>query len=297
MGNMKKMKTMILGSLLALLASITTAFAGQPEPWQITLQTAVTPVMEFIIWFEYFTLIIITLIVIFVTVLLAWVAIRYRASKNAVPSKTTHNTAIEIVWTVVPILILVVIAVPSFRLLAKEMTIPEPDLTIKTTGYQWYWGYEYPDHGDIAFDSYMLKDEDREALKAEKGLSDQDVPRLLAVDYDVVVPVNKLCAYRLQPLMLCILLPCRLFGVKMDAIPGRLNETWFKVEKEGIYYGQCSELCGKDHAFMPIAVRAVSQEQFDAWVELAQSDIDAAKDMLSAALAKDKKKLAQLSNQ
>jgi cytochrome c oxidase subunit 2 len=277
------------------LFSAQAAFAGQPVPWQMDLQDAVTPVMEFIVWFERFTLLIIFAIVVFVTALLAWVMMRYRASKNKVPSKTTHNTAIEIIWTVVPILILVVIAVPSFRLLAKDVKIPETDLTIKTTGYQWYWGYEYPDYEDLSFDSYMLRDNDRQALMEEKGLSEADIPRLLAVDHDVVVPVNKVVRLQITAADVIHAFAMPAFGLKMDAIPGRLNETWFKAEKEGIYYGQCSELCGKDHAFMPIAIRVVSEEQFAAWTELAKTDIKAAQDQLMASIARNKAQLAQVS--
>lgn len=270
--------TATMATLLALAAP---ALAAQPTPWAVGFQDAATIVMEHIHWFETFTLIIITAIVIFVLALMIYVCWRFSEKNNKTPSKTTHHAMLEVAWTVVPIIILVVIAVPSFRLLYEEAVVPPADMTIKATGYQWYWGYEYPDHNDIDILQIMLQDDERLARMEETGGTEEDFPRLLAVDNDLVVPVN--ATVRLQVTAADVLhafaMPA--FGVKMDAVPGRLNETWFRADREGIYYGQCSELCGTDHAFMPIAIRVVSQSQFDAWAALASDDLGAANEMLA----------------
>jgi cytochrome c oxidase subunit 2 len=244
---------------LTLLSAGDPAFAGmgQPSDWQLGLQQAVTPVMEDITWFHTLLLYVITAITIFVLALLVIVMVKFNAKSNPVPSKTTHNTLIEVAWTVIPVLILVMIAVPSFRLLFFQLNIPQADLTIKATGKQWYWSYSYPDNGKFEFDSLMLQDKDRKAGQ----------PRLLAVDNEVVVPVNKVVRVQTTATDVIHSFAVPSFGIKIDAIPGRLNETWFKAEREGVYYGQCSELCGKNHAFMPIAVRVVSEREFTAWVE------------------------------
>jgi cytochrome c oxidase subunit 2 len=233
---------------------------GQPSPWQLGLQPAGTPVMDDITWFHDFLLYLITAIVIFVLVLLLIVMVRFNTRANPTPSKTTHNTLIEVLWTVVPVLILVAIAVPSFRLLFFQQTIPQADLTVKATGKQWFWSYSYPDNGKFEFDSLMLQDNERKV----------DQPRLLAVDNELVVPVNKVIRVLVTGADVIHSFAVPSFGIKIDAIPGRLNETWFKAAREGVYYGQCSELCGKDHAFMPIAVRVVSERDFTAWVEQAK---------------------------
>jgi cytochrome c oxidase subunit 2 len=188
------------------------------------------------------------------------VSVKFNARANPVPSRTTHNTVLEVLWTVVPVLILVAIAVPSFRLLFHQLEIPEADLTVKATGKQWFWSYSYPDNGPFEFDSLMLKDGDRKA----------DQPRLLAVDNEMVVPVDKVVRVLTTGADVIHAFAVPSFGIKIDAIPGRINETWFKATKEGIYYGQCSELCGRDHAFMPIAVRVVSDQAFTAWLEEAK---------------------------
>jgi cytochrome c oxidase subunit II len=236
------------------LAASGTAFAelGQPAPWEFKLQQAGSPVMENIIWFHNFLLVVITLIVLLVLGLLIAVAVKFNARANPVPSRTTHNTLIEVLWTLVPVLILVGIAVPSFRLLFLELDIPKADLTIKATGKQWYWTYSYPDNGKFEFDSLLAQDKQ---------------PRLLGVDNEMVVPVNKIIRVQTTGADVIHSFAVPAFGIKIDAIPGRLNETWFKATKTGMYYGQCSELCGKDHAFMPIAVRVVSDQDFAAWVE------------------------------
>jgi cytochrome c oxidase subunit 2 len=229
---------------------------GQPSDWQIGFQEAATPVMEYIEWFHNILLVIISAITVFVLALLVIVMVKFNAKANPVPSKTTHNTLLEVLWTVIPVLILGVIVVPSFRLLFFQLNTPEADLTIKATGKQWYWTYSYPDNGKFEFDSLMLQDKDRKA----------DQPRLLAVDNEMVVPVNKTVRVQVIGADVIHAFAVPSFGVKIDAIPGRLNETWFKATREGMYYGQCSELCGKDHAFMPIAVRVVSEQAFAAWV-------------------------------
>ncbi len=243
---------------LIMLAGGGTAYAGlgQPSPWEITLQKSGTPVMENIIWFHDFLLYIITAIVVFVLALLIVVMLRFNQRANPSASKTTHNTLLEVLWTVVPVLILLTIAVPSFRLLFLELDIPKADLTVKATGKQWFWSYSYPDNGAFEYDSLMLKDSERKP----------DQPRLLAVDNDLVVPVNKVVRVIVTGADVIHSFAVPSFGIKIDAVPGRINETWFKATREGIYYGQCSELCGKDHAFMPIAVRVVSEQAFAAWV-------------------------------
>lgn len=236
------------------------AGTGQPSPWQLGLQKSVTPVMTDIAWFHDFLLYIITAITIFVLLLLVIVMVRFNARANPTPSKTTHNTLIEVVWTVVPVIVLVAIAIPSFRLLFFQLNIPQADLTIKATGKQWFWSYTYPDHGGFEFDSLMLQDKDRKP----------DQPRLLAVDNEIVVPVNKTVRVQVTAADVIHAFAVPSFGVKIDAVPGRLNETWFKATKEGVYYGQCSELCGKDHAYMPITVRVVSEQDFAGWIDQAK---------------------------
>ncbi|MDD1537093.1 MULTISPECIES: cytochrome c oxidase subunit II [unclassified Bradyrhizobium] len=233
------------------------AFAevGQPAPWEWTLQQSGSPVMDNIVWFHNFLFVLITLITLFVLALLVVVVVKFNARANPVPSRTTHNTLIEVAWTLVPVLILVGISVPSFRLLFLELDIPKADLTIKATGKQWYWSYAYPDNGKFEFDSLMAQDKQ---------------PRLLGVDNEMVVPVNKVIRVQTTGADVIHAFAVPAFGVKIDAIPGRLNETWFKAPKTGMYYGQCSELCGKDHAFMPIAVRVVSEQEFASWVETAK---------------------------
>ncbi|MFZ2155855.1 MAG: cytochrome c oxidase subunit II [Bradyrhizobium sp.] len=233
------------------------AFAelGQPVPWEVTLQESATPVMDNITWFHNFLFWLITIITLFVLVLLIIVVVKFNAKANPVPSRTTHNTLIEVAWTLIPVLILVGIAVPSFRLLFQQLDIPKADLTVKVTGKQWYWSYAYPDNGKFEFDSLLAQDKK---------------PRLLGVDNEMVVPVNKVIRIQTTGADVIHAFAVPAFGIKIDSIPGRLNETWFKATKVGTFYGQCSELCGKDHAFMPIAVRVVSDQEFAAWVETAK---------------------------
>jgi cytochrome c oxidase subunit II len=245
-----------------LLASAGAAFAGlgQPSQWQFGFQESATPVMDNIVWFHDFLTYIIVAITAFVLLLLVIVMVRFNARSNPVPSRTTHNTLVELAWTILPVMILLVIAVPSFKLLFFQLNLPPADLTVKATGKQWYWSYSYPDSGKFEFDSLILKDNE---LKA-------DQPRLLAVDNEMVVPVNKNVRVIVTGTDVIHAFAVPSFGVKIDAVPGRINETWFKVTREGVYYGQCSELCGKNHAFMPIAVRVVSEQAFAAWVEEAK---------------------------
>ncbi len=244
------------------LATSGAAFAelGQPAPWEFRLQEAGSPVMEQITWFHNWLLWIISIITLFVLALLIAVVVKFNARANPVPSRTTHNTLIEVAWTLIPVLILVGIAVPSFRLLFLELDIPKADLTIKATGKQWYWSYAYPDNGKFEFDSLMSQDKQ---------------PRLLGVDNEMVVPVNKVIRIQTTGADVIHSFAVPAFGIKIDAIPGRLNETWFKATKTGMYYGQCSELCGKDHAFMPIAVKVVNDQEFAAWVQAAKKQYSA----------------------
>jgi cytochrome c oxidase subunit 2 len=236
------------------------AFADQPKDWQLGFQNPASDGMRDIVNFHNNLLLpIIIAITVFVLFLMLYACVRFRASANPNPSKRTHNVTVEILWTLIPCLILIVMAVPSFKILYKQDTIPKADLTIKAVGYQWYWGYEYPDE-NIIFDSYMIEEKDLRA----------DQPRLLTVDHEVVVPVNKVVKVLItaNDVLHAWALPA--FGVKRDAVPGRINETWFKAEKEGTYYGQCSELCGIKHAFMPITVKVVSEEDYQEWLSEAR---------------------------
>jgi cytochrome c oxidase subunit 2 len=271
---------------------------GHAQPGEIGLQPGVTPISESIHAFHDGPLLwVAVLIALLVLALLIVVMVRFNAKSNPTPSRTTHNTLIEVVWTVVPILILVIIAIPSFSVLTDQLTMPDgqrkylgsnifsfgevevpaPTVTIKATGQQWYWDYEYVDDG-VTLTSYIMSEADRQAKKPNQ-------PRLLAVDYEMVVPVN--ATVRMQvtadPTGVIHAFAVPSFGVKIDAVPGKLNETWFNARKEGLYYGQCSELCGKDHAFMPIAIRVVSAEQYAAWLAAFKAgDADAANATLPA---------------
>ena len=243
------------GAALAAGGTVSAEELGQPHAWGFDLQTGVTPVMESVAKMHSGLLVVITLITLFVTGLLVVAMLRFNARSNPVPSKTTHNTMIEVAWTIIPVLILVGIAVPSFRLLFEQLDLPKADLTVKATGKQWYWSYTYPDNGKFEFDSLIAHDKQ---------------PRMLAVDNELVVPVNKVVRVQVIGADVIHSFGVPAFGMKVDAIPGRLNETWFKATKTGVFYGQCSELCGRDHAFMPIAVRVVSEQDFAAWVETAK---------------------------
>ncbi|MDC3243446.1 cytochrome c oxidase subunit II [Candidatus Pelagibacter sp.] len=248
---MKKILFTVLATILS-----TQVWANQPKNWQLGFQDSASQGMTEIVSFHNNILLpVIIAISVFVLFLMIYVCIRFRASKNPNPSKTTHNVAVEVLWTLIPCLILIVMAVPSFKILYKQDTIPKADVTVKAVGYQWYWGYEYPDE-NIIFESYMIKENE---LK-------ENQPRLLTVDNEVVVPVDKVVKVLItaNDVLHAWALPS--FGVKRDAVPGRINETWFKAEKVGTYYGQCSELCGIQHAFMPITVRVVTDEEYAIWL-------------------------------
>ena len=264
MMRLRSLPVWLMGAVLTVVAG--PALADKPHPWQMNFQDAATPVAESLRSLHDALLIVITAITLFVMALLAYVMVRFRESRNPVPSKTAHNTTIEVLWTVLPVLILVGIAIPSFRLLYLQDRVENPEMTIKAIGRQWYWSYEYPDHGNFTFDAYMVKDAD---LKPGQM-------RLLETDNQVVVPVDT--NVRLYTTASDVLhawtIPA--FGIKVDAVTGRLNESWFRVTKPGTYYGQCSELCGVGHAFMPITVKAVSKAEFEQWVTQARGKFNKA---------------------
>ncbi|UJQ95955.1 cytochrome c oxidase subunit II [Mariluticola halotolerans] len=252
-----------------------------PVPGAIGFQESVTPIMDSIIAFHNGVLMwTITAIVLLVLALLLIIIVRFNRRANPVPAKFTHNTLVEIVWTVAPILVLIVIAIPSFGVLTDQLTVPDGErkylgsnifswgevevpaatLTVKATGYQWYWGYEYSDQDEVGFDSILLSEQDRADQKPNQ-------PRLLAVDNELVVPVDTTVRVHVTAADVIHAFAMPSFGIKIDAVPGRLNETWFNARKTGLYYGQCSELCGKDHAYMPIAIRVVTKEEFATWMD------------------------------
>lgn len=263
------------GVLLAGAGSALAETFGQPVPWQMGMQTPVTPVGDNIYGFNTFLFWITTAIAVFVLVLLAVIIVRFNARANPVPTRTTHNTVLEVIWTIVPVVILAAIAIPSFRLLFLELDVPKPDLTIKATGKQWLWSYSYPDNGNFEFDSTVVADKD---LKPGQ-------PRLLTVDNEMVVPVNKVVHVLVTGADVIHSFAVPSFGVRIDAIPGRINDTWFKATREGMYYGQCSELCGVDHAFMPIAVHVVSEDEFTKWAAAAKQKFAAEDQAPPTALA------------
>jgi cytochrome c oxidase subunit 2 len=251
-------------ALLTLAAGAAPAGAveGYADPWQLGFQEAGSPTMEHLTELHDLLMWVITVITLLVLGLLAYASYRFRASRQAVPSKRTHHTVLEIAWTAIPVLILIVIAIPSFKLLYFTDRAFAPELTLKATGHQWYWSYEYPDSGEFTFDAYMVADEDLQPGQ----------PRLLTTDTQIVLPVDT--DIRLLATATDVIHSWALprFGIKVDAIPGRLNESWFRIEEPGIYYGQCSELCGDYHAFMPIMIEAVSKEEFQQWLEQAKQE-------------------------
>jgi cytochrome c oxidase subunit 2 len=259
-----KLRAALSGALIAPL-SMTPVLAGtgQPSPKQITFQDAVTPIADEIHWVHDYVNAIIFLITAFVLILMLYVMWRFSEKRHPTPSRTTHNTVLEVLWTVIPVLILVAIAIPSFKLLFNQYAFPPPDLTVKAIGHTWNWTHELPDQG-VRVDSIMLQPAEREAaIKA--GMPEDQVPRNLAVDNEVLVPVNKVVHVLITSTDVIHSWTIPSFGVKADAVPGRVTATWFKVRKEGIYFGQCSELCGKDHAFMPISIRVVKEQVFNDW--------------------------------
>lgn len=265
------MKRVLMAPLMVALAVLTVggiagALAAQPHPWQMGLQDPVTPVAEQLHWLHNILLIVITIITLFVLVLLLYVMVRFREKRNPVPSMTTHNTTLEVAWTVIPVIILVLIAIPSFRLLYLQDRTANAEMTIKAIGRQWYWSYEYPDHGNFTFDAYMVKDKDLKPGQA----------RLLETDNAVVLPVDTNVRVLLTASDVLHSWTVPAFGVKTDAVNGRLNETWVRITKPGTYFGQCSELCGVGHAYMPIKVIAVSKDEFKKWVDDAQKKFNKA---------------------
>lgn len=230
-------------------------YAQQPRPWQMSLQDAATPAMRHIVELHDFLMIVITCIAVFVTIMMAVIVFRFRATRNPIPSQTTHNVLLEVIWTLIPVIILAVMALPSWRLTFFLDKTTDPELTLKVTGKMWLWGYEYPEH-EISFDSAMLE---------ENALQEGQL-RLLDVDNYVVIPVetNVRLLFTAADVIHSWAVPS--FGIKKDCVPGRLNESWVRVDKEGTYYGQCSEICGKRHGFMPIGVKAVSKEAFAGWL-------------------------------
>jgi cytochrome c oxidase subunit 2 len=236
------------------------AFAGTgaPSPWEATMQGMVTEVGRDMSSFHTYLVWLITIICLFVLGLIVVIVVRFNEKANPTPSRTTHNTLLEVAWTIVPVLILVAIAIPSFRLLRLQLVVPNPDIVVKVTGYAWYWGYEYAadQGGGFKFDSNMVEAKD---LKPGQ-------PRLLTVDNDMVVPVNKIVKVQVTAADVLHSFAMPSFGIKVDAVPGRLNETWFKADQVGTYHGQCSELCGNGHPYMPITIRVVSEQDYAAWL-------------------------------
>lgn len=248
----------LISAFLALPLAARADALGMAHPWQLGFQDAATPVMENLTWLHNdFLLYIITAVAAFVLLITLYVCVRYHKSVHPTPTGRIHNTPLEIIWTVIPIFILVAIAIPSLREHYYQQRVPKADLTLKVVGHQWYWSYEYPDNGGIAFDSYMIKDADIKPGQV----------RLLSVDNPVVVPVDSTVRVQLTGADVIHSWAVPAFGFKKDAVPGRLNESWFNATKIGTFYGQCSELCGVGHGFMPIEVQVVSKDDFAAWLD------------------------------
>ncbi|MEZ5825437.1 MAG: cytochrome c oxidase subunit II [Geminicoccaceae bacterium] len=267
--------------LAASIVFLTAILAIEPamaasEPWQLGLQDAGSPIMERISSFHTLLLWIITLITLFVLGLLIYVCVKFREDKNPTPSRRSHHAMLEVVWTAVPVMILVIIAIPSFKLLYYSDVVPKTDMTLKAIGRQWYWSYEYPDQGNFTFDAYMIPDD--ELTEGQMRLLETDNRVVLPVGTNIRVQVTAsdvLHSWAMPPL-----------GIKIDAVPGRLNEVWINIEKAGTYYGQCSELCGVNHGFMPITIEAVERADFDAWVTQAQQEFARAGEVTTVASAR-----------
>jgi cytochrome c oxidase subunit 2 len=254
------------------------AKAGIAEDWQVGMQEMVTNIGRDVAVFHDWLLLLITLISLFVLALLVAVVVKFNEKANPVPSVTTHNTTLEVAWTIVPVLILIAIAIPSFRILREQLIIPPHDVVVKATGHSWYWSYEYPsDQGGFRFESNMIPENE---LKPGQ-------PRLLAVDNDMVVPVGKVVRMQITAADVLHNFAVPSFGIRLDAVPGRLNETWFRADREGVYYGQCSELCGNGHPYMPITVRVVSEQQYAAWVAEAKQKFVATDNGVKLAAARN----------
>ncbi len=253
---------MLAFATIFVFADLPVARAAQPEPWGLGFQPAASPTAQKITAMNDWLFVLIVAIAAFVLVLLLYVMWRFSEKRNPNPSKTTHNTTIEVVWTVIPVIILALMVVPSFKLLYFADRIEDADMTIKAIGRQWYWSYEYPDHGNFTFDAYMVPDDELTG----------DQPRLLATDNAVVLPVDTRIRILVTASDVLHNFAMPSMGLKLDGVPGRINETWVEILEEGMYYGQCSELCGTGHAYMPIMIKAVSKTEFDRWVEEAKEE-------------------------
>lgn len=265
---MKKLSLTLFAYFMAL--PIVSALADDATaPTQLGLRAPATPRMERIIDFHNGLLILITVIVIFVTLLLAWVVIRYNKKANPTPSKTTHNVPLEIVWTLLPALIVAIIAFPSFKMLYYLDRNDNIEMTLKVTGNQWYWNYEYPDYESISFDSFMIPEDEVDESKGQKRLLSTDNPVVLPIDTNIAIQITA------KPTDVIHAFTVPAFGVKKDAVPGRMNETWIRIDKPGTYFGQCSEICGKDHSYMPIEIKAVTKEEFEKWLITAKEEFAA----------------------
>jgi cytochrome c oxidase subunit II len=270
-----------LGGLSLVAGAAQAAGIGKPEPWQMDLQIPVTEIARDIYNFHHALNVIIFAITLFVLALIIWIVVRFNEKKNPVPSKTTHNSLLEVAWTVVPVLILVGIAIPSFRVLRAQLSDPKADVIVKVIGHAWYWEYEYPadQNGGFKFDANLV-----EGADLKPGMI-----RQLSTDNEMVVPVNKVVKVQVTAADVMHSWAMPSFGFKIDAIPGRLNQFWFKAEREGVYYGQCSELCGQRHAYMPIQVRVVNDQQYAAWLTEAKQKyarLDGAEKLADAASAR-----------
>jgi cytochrome c oxidase subunit 2 len=254
---MKLFATLFSFLMMAVPASAVEPTGGYADSWQLNLQPAISPMKAEIYDFHNLLLVIITAITVVVTLLLLYAAFKFRRKKDVEPAKFAHNTLIEVIWTIVPVVILIIIAIPSFKLLYFEDRIPEPELTIKTTGYQWYWGYEYMDYDGLEFLSYPIPEDEIDESKGQRRLLSTDAPVVVPIDTNIQLLVTA------ADVLHAFALPAA--GVKKDAVPGRLNETWMRIDKPGTYFGQCSEICGTGHSYMPIEVIAVTKEEFDAW--------------------------------
>ncbi|MGL4727618.1 MAG: cytochrome c oxidase subunit II [Bosea sp. (in: a-proteobacteria)] len=269
--------TALLAATLAL-ASPALAAVGAPTPWQMDLPAPASDNMAFIKWFHDWLVVMCVVISVFVLGLLLYAMWRFSEKRNPVASRTTHHTGLEVAWTLIPILILVAIAIPSFTLLKQQLDLPKADITLKITGKQWFWTWDYPkDQGGFAFDQLMIPSDDWKRDVAAGKINAAEAPRLLAVDNEAVVPIGKIVRVQVTAADVIHKFAMPAFGLKIDAIPGRLNETWFKADKEGIFYGQCSFICGQNHSYMPMAIRVVSQEKYAAWLADAKKKF-AAKD-------------------
>ncbi len=256
----RALPVLLMALAILLAGGVFAAYAAQPEPWQMNLQPAASPIDDRMHAFHNLLLVVITAISLFVLVLLVYTCWRFSEKRNTVPSRRSHHTILEIVWTAVPVLILVIIAIPSFRLLYYVDVVPETEMTLKVVGHQWYWSYEYPDHGNISFDANMVQDSD---------LKPGDL-RLLTTDNAVVLPVGTNIRVQITAADVLHSWGVPSMGWTTDAVPGRLNERWLRIDAPGMYYGQCRELCGDLHAFMPITIKAVTKEDFVAWTEAAK---------------------------